>query len=56
MDAAYIHLNGLLNQGGSLADMEELMVTATAVVGFPTGLEGFRVFRRMEAERSEAAP
>ena len=46
------HLNHLLNRGGTMADIEEMMVTAAIYAGFPTAVEGFRIFRKVEAERS----
>jgi 4-carboxymuconolactone decarboxylase len=49
------HLQAALNHGATLPELEEVMVSVVAYVGFPTGVEGFRALREVEAEQSEAA-
>lgn len=44
------HLRGALNHGATVEELEELMVTAIAYAGFPTGVEGFRVLREVQAQ------
>lgn len=43
------HLQGALNHGATLDELEELMITVIAYVGFPTAVEGFRTLREVEA-------
>jgi 4-carboxymuconolactone decarboxylase len=45
------HLQGALNHGVTLDELEELMVTVIAYVGFPTAVEGFRALREVEARQ-----
>ena len=47
------HLQAALNHGVTLDELRELMITAIVYVGFPTGVEGFRVLGEVE-ERSDA--
>ena len=46
------HLQGALNHGATLEELEELMVTAVVYVGFPTAVEGFRALREIEARQT----
>jgi len=48
------HLQGALNHGATLAELEELMITAIVYCGFPTGVEGFRVLREVEARQQSS--
>lgn len=48
------HLGGALNHGATIEELEEVMITTIAHVGFPTGVEGFRTLREVEAQRSES--
>ncbi|MFT5531062.1 MAG: 4-carboxymuconolactone decarboxylase [Candidatus Poriferisodalaceae bacterium] len=43
------HLQGALNHGLTVDELEELMVTVIAYVGFPTAVEGFRALREVQA-------
>ena len=43
------HLQGALNHGATVEELEELMITVIAYVGFPTAVEGFRALREIEA-------
>jgi 4-carboxymuconolactone decarboxylase len=43
------HLQGALNHGVTLEELEELMVTVIGYVGFPTAVEGFRALREIES-------
>lgn len=52
-DELRYHIQGALNHGATLDELEELMVTAIVYCGFPTGVEGFRVLREIQA-RNEA--
>jgi 4-carboxymuconolactone decarboxylase len=45
------HLQGALNHGATLEELEELMITAIAYVGFPTAVQGFRALREVEARQ-----
>ena len=45
------HLQGALNHGATIAELEELMVTVIGYVGFPTAVEGFRALREVEARQ-----
>ena len=45
------HLQGALNHGATVEELEELMITAIAYVGFPTAVEGFRALREIEANQ-----
>jgi 4-carboxymuconolactone decarboxylase len=49
------HLQGALNHGATIAELEELMVTVIAYVGFPTAVAGFRALREVEARQPAAA-
>ncbi len=46
------HLQGALNHGVTLAELEELMNTVIVYVGFPTAVEGFRALREVEARQA----
>lgn len=46
------HLQGALNHGATATELEELLVTVIAYVGFPTAVEGFRALREVEARQS----
>jgi 4-carboxymuconolactone decarboxylase len=45
------HLQGALNHGVTIAELEELMISVIATVGFPTAVEGFRALREVEARQ-----
>ena len=45
------HLQGALNHGVTLGELEELMVTVIGYVGFPTAVEGFRALREVQARQ-----
>jgi 4-carboxymuconolactone decarboxylase len=45
------HLQGALNHGVTADELEELLVTVIAYVGFPTAVEGFRALREVEARQ-----
>ena len=45
------HLQGALNHGATIEELEELMITVIAYVGFPTAVEGFRALREVEARQ-----
>jgi 4-carboxymuconolactone decarboxylase len=45
------HLQGALNHGATLEELEELMVTVIAYVGFPTAVQGFRALREVEGRQ-----
>ncbi len=47
------HLQGALNHGATLLELEELMVTAIGYVGFPTAVEGFRALREVQARQPQ---
>ena len=47
-------LGGALNHGATIGELEEVMTTTIAYVGFPTGVEGFRVLREVEAQRADS--
>jgi len=49
------HLQGALNNGATIEELEELMVTVIAYVGFPTAAEGFRALREVEARQPAPA-
>ena len=49
------HLQGALNHGATIEELEELMITVIAYVGFPTAVEGFRALREIEARQSAAS-
>jgi 4-carboxymuconolactone decarboxylase len=46
------HLQAALNHGLTLDELEELMVTIIAYVGFPTGVEGLRSLREVQARQA----
>ena len=48
------HLQGALNHGATLEELEELMITVIVYVGFPTAVEGFRALREIEAREAES--
>ena len=48
------HMAGLLNVGGGVDDIVELLVLATALVGFPAAIAGADLLRELIAERSLA--
>jgi 4-carboxymuconolactone decarboxylase len=48
------HLQGALNHGATIAELEELMATVVAYVGFPTAVAGFRALREVEARQPTA--
>ena len=48
------HMAGLLNVGGGVDDIVELLVLATALVGFPAAIAGADLLRELVAERSIA--
>jgi 4-carboxymuconolactone decarboxylase len=50
------HLQGALNHGATIGELEELMVTVIGYVGFPTAVAGFRALREVEARQTAAAP
>ena len=45
------HLQGALNHGATVAELEELMITMIVYAGFPTAVEGFRALREIEANQ-----
>ena len=45
------HLQGALNHGATIEQLEELMITAIVYTGFPTAVEGFRALREIEARQ-----
>ena len=45
------HLQGALNHGATIVELEELMITAIVYTGFPTAVEGFRALREVEARK-----
>ena len=45
------HLQGALNHGATIEELEELMITAIVYSGFPTAVEGFRALREIEARQ-----
>jgi 4-carboxymuconolactone decarboxylase len=45
------HLQAALNHGVTAEELEELMITVVAYVGFPTAVEGFRALREVEARQ-----
>jgi 4-carboxymuconolactone decarboxylase len=45
------HLQGALNHGATIEELEELMNTVIAYVGFPTAVQGFRALREVEARQ-----
>jgi 4-carboxymuconolactone decarboxylase len=47
------HLQGALNHGATIEELEELMITVIAYVGFPTAVGGFRVLREVEARQPQ---
>lgn len=49
------HLQAALNHGATIEDLEELMNTVIAYVGFPTAVAGFRALREVEARQSAAS-
>ena len=49
------HLQGALNHGATPEELEELMVTVIAYVGFPTAVAGFRALREVEARQTAPA-
>lgn len=46
------HLQGAVNHGATIEELEELMITAIVYVGFPTAVEGFRALREIEARHA----
>ena len=48
------HMAGLLNVGGGVDDIVELLFLATALVGFPAAIAGADLLRELIAERSIA--
>ncbi|PZC47245.1 MAG: 4-carboxymuconolactone decarboxylase [Chloroflexi bacterium] len=48
-DELRFHLRGALNHGATITELEEVMITTILYVGFPTGVEGFRVLRQVQA-------
>src|SRR5262245_21740825 len=42
------HLQGALNHGATVEELEELMATVIGYVGFPTAVAGFRALREVE--------
>ena len=50
MQELRFHVRAGLTHGLGVEELEELMVTTAAYVGFPTAVEGFRVLREMLAE------
>lgn len=48
------HLQGALNHGASIDELEELMITMIVYAGFPTAVEGFRALREIEARQTQA--
>jgi 4-carboxymuconolactone decarboxylase len=49
------HMEGLINAGGSLQDLVEIMFIATAVLGFPAAIDSIGIFRRLAKDRSIGA-
>lgn len=45
------HLQAALNNGVTLDELEELMITVIAYAGFPTAVEGFRALREVAARQ-----
>lgn len=50
------HLQGAVNHGATIDELEELMITVIVYVGFPTAVEGFRALRELEARLAESDP
>lgn len=48
------HLQAALNHGATIEELEELMNTVIAYVGFPTAVQGFRALREVEARQPAA--
>ncbi|MCP5035423.1 MAG: hypothetical protein GY939_26795 [Actinomycetia bacterium] len=48
-----LHLQGALNHGVTVEELEELMITVIVYVGFPTAVEGFRALREIETRQEE---
>ncbi len=48
------HMGGLLNVGGRVQDLVEILFIATAVVGFPAAIDAIGIVRRLIAERDIA--
>jgi 4-carboxymuconolactone decarboxylase len=48
------HLQAALNHGAVIEELEELMNTVIAYVGFPTAVQGFRALREVEARQPAA--
>ena len=53
MDELRFHLRGALNHGATIAELEEVMTTTIVYVGFPSGVEGFRLLREVEAQGAD---
>lgn len=45
------HLQAALNNGVTLEELEEIMITVIGYVGFPTAVEGFRALREIQARQ-----
>ena len=48
------HMRGLLNVGGSINDLVELLVMASGLLGFPTAIAGVPIIRDLIAEAGAA--
>ena len=46
-----IHIGGALNHGVTRKEVEEVMVTMVPYCGFPRAIEGFRLARKVFADR-----
>ena len=46
------HLQGALNHGVTMDELEELMITVIVYVGFPTAVEGFRALRELQSRHA----
>lgn len=53
MNELRFHLRAAQNHGLTVAELEEVMITTIAYVGFPTGVEGFRMLREVESQNVE---
>ncbi|GAA4340159.1 carboxymuconolactone decarboxylase family protein [Pigmentiphaga soli] len=47
-----LHLNGLLNNGWTETELQEILIHAACYCGMPAAVDGFRVAREVIAERA----
>ncbi len=50
-----LHINGLLNNGWTTAELQEILLHAACYCGMPAAVDGFRIAREVIAERAAAA-